>query len=546
MSTMTGGQALVNALVSEGVDTVFGIPGTHALPIYDALLDAPTIRHFLVRHEQGAAFMAAGYARSTGKVGVCLTTTGPAALNTFSALATAYADSCPVLLLCTQIPSDFIGKDKGVYHELPDQLGLLERLTCFSARPERVQDIVGLVHAAMRRAHIGRPRPMALELPADLLKSRGEVTIPAPDRPPRPAPDADQIDAAVGLMTWSKRPIIWAGGGVTISEAHAELAALAEMLQAPVLTTNMGKGALPPDHPLHLGYLSGQGCVRDYLAGCDLLVAVGTRFSFITTDRWALQLPEAIIHIDIDPDEIGKNYPAAVGVVGDASSTLQALTRQLQLQPQPEGNRTYRRSRVEEVSALKAEVRAIWEEQMPVEYGLVRDIRAALPHEAIVSMDPTVWAYSAWHMLDIYEPRCYLYPMGGATLGYGLPAALGAKVAHPDRPVVAICGDAGFMVSCQELATAVQYGINVVLLVFNDEGYGVLRIQQDGRYGRRSQVDTVNPDFVAMARAFGADGVRVDGPDQVKAALESALENENDKPTLIEIPIALTVQRITS
>ena len=203
-----------------------------------------------------------------------------------------------------------------------------------------------------------------------------------------------------------------------------------------------------------------------------------------------------------------------------------------------------RPSRTGEVAALKGVVRAIWEKDMPVEYGLVTDMRAALPRDAIISMDPTLCAYAAWNMLDIYEPRSYLYPMGGATLGYGFPAALGAKVAHPDRPVVAICGDAGFMVSCQELATVVQYGISVVLLLFNDEGYGVLRIQQDGRFGRRSQVDTVNPDFVAMARAFGAAGVRIEGPAQVRAALESALES--DRPTLIEIPIALTAQRITS
>jgi acetolactate synthase-1/2/3 large subunit len=228
--------------------------------------------------------------------------------------------------------------------------------------------------------------------------------------------------------------------------------------------------------------------------------------------------------------------------VGDASLALQALIRRLQQQR----DRVPRASRIGEVAALKAQVRAIWEERVPVEYGLVTDIRAALPREAIVSMDPTLCAYSARHMLDIYEPRSYLYPMGGATLGYAFPAALGAKIAHPGRPVTVICGDAGFMISCQELATAVQYGINVVVLLFNDEGYGVLRVQQDGRFGRRSQVDLVNPDFVAMARAFGAAGVRVEGPGHVRAALESALVTENDKPTLIEIPVALTLQRITS
>ena len=538
MPRLTGGQAVVQTLLAEGVDTVFGIPGSHSLSIYDALLDVPEIRHVLVRHEQGAAFMADGYARSTGRLGVCLTTTGPAALNTLGALATSYGDSCPVLLLCTQIPSAYIDAGKGVYHEVPDQLGMLERVTGFSARASGVAEIVPKLRAAIRSALSGRPRPVALELPVDVLDAADEVAIPAASQPSRPAPSRDGIEKAVDLIEQSKRPILWAGGGVVSGGACAELAQLAETLQAPVLTTNLGKGALPADHPLHLGYLLGQRPVRDYLKGCDLLLAVGTRFSYLATDKWTLQLPETVIHIDIDPEMIGKNYPAALPLAGDAAATLEAILGQLSTDSLP------RQGRQAEVADLKAEVRSLWQEALPVETRMIQDVRSALPRETIFAMDVTVCTNLGWQMLDIYAPRTYLYPMGGCTLGYGLPAALGAKVAHPDRPVVAICGDGGFMLTCQELATAVQYGLPVVILVFDDRGYGILRIQQDDRFGQRSEVDLVNPDFVALGKAFGAEAVRVERLDGIGPAIEAALESE--KPTLIEVPVKLGLQKITA
>lgn len=533
---ITGGQVLVEALVSEGVDTVFGIPGTHSLYVYDALLDAPEIRHILVRHEQGAAFMADGYARSTGKVGVCLTTTGPATLNTFGALATSYGDSCPVLLLCTELAREYIGKGKGIFHEVPDQLGMLERVTGFCARANSGEELVGLLREAIFRARSGRPRPTALELPADVLKEPVEGTVSSRRRPARPEPDPRQLQRAIELIVNARRPIIWAGGGVISSGAHEELARLAEVLGAPVLTTNLGKGALPADHPLHLGYLVGQPPVREYLTGCDLLLAVGTRFTYLATDRWTLRLPEQIVHCDIDPEVIDKNYRASVGVVGDARAILEALLAECERRPGPSEDRAH------EVASLKEDVRAIWSRQIPLEYQLIQDIRSAMPRETIVAGDPTVCSYLAWQMLDMYEPRSYLYPMGCATLGYSLPAALGAKVAHPDRPVVAICGDGGFLFTCQELGTAVQYGIPVVTLVFNDNGYGLLRTQQDDLFGRRNAVDLGDTDFVALAEAFGADALRLEDVCQLEGALRAALEKE--KPTVIEIPVVLSVKGI--
>jgi len=413
---------------------------------------------------------------------------------------------------------------------------MLERVTGFCARPKDGEELVDRVREAMFRARSGRPRPVALELPEDILKGPVETTSTSPRSTERPKPDSSQLRRAMELIADAERPIIWAGGGVVSSGAHEELTELADVLQAPVLTTNLGKGAIPADHPLYIGYLMGQPLVREYLAGCDLLLAVGTRFTYLATGRWTLPLPERIVHCDIDPEVIDKNYKASVGVVGDARSTLQALLAECRDRPAVSGNRE------REVASLKEEVRALWRRQIPLEYQLIQDIRAAMPRETIVAGDPTMCSYLAWQMLDIYEPRSHLYPMGCATLGYSLPAALGAKVAHLDRPVVSICGDAGFLFTCQELGTAVQYGIPTVTLVFNDNGFGVLRVQQDDLFGRRNAVDLGHTDFVALAQAFGADGLRVEDVRQLKGALRSALER--DRPTVIEIPIALSVEGV--
>jgi acetolactate synthase-1/2/3 large subunit len=538
MDELTGGQALVSALVSEGVEVIFGIPGTHSLAIYDALADCPAIKHILVRHEQGAGYMADGYARSTGRVGVCLTTTGPAAVNAFAALATAYGDSCPVLLLCTQIPSPYIDQDKGVFHEIPNQSGMLERLTKFCVRPDSGQQIADAVHEAFRMAWTGRPRPVALELPADVLQERWAVKdsglssiglIPA---------DAHEIERSAEIILNSERPVVWAGGGVVLSGAQQELVKIAELLQAPVLTTNMGKTAIPADHPLCLGNVATEKAVRKYLESCDLLIAVGMRFSYLATEHWTLQLPEQIIHFDIDPTVIGKNYGVTQGVGGNARTTLGALADQLAM---PAAGRPLRTG---EVAELRNSLRAAWLECVPAGFEVIQAIREALPRNAIIAGDPTVCSYLAWRMLDLYEPRSYLYPMGCATLGYGFPAALGAKVAYPDRPVLAICGDGGFQFSCQELATAVQHHINIVTLIFNDHGYGVLRVQQDDAYGRRTQVDLVNPDFVSLAESYGAYGFRAEDVDHLKEAIDQALTS--DSPVLIEMPMSLSMDKVTA
>ena len=525
---ITGGEAVVRSLAAHNVDTVFGIPGTHNLGIYEALRATGGIRHILARHEQGAAFMADGYARASGEVGVCISTTGPAALNTLASLGTAFSDSSPVLCIASQIPAEGIGLDKGYLHECQDQLGSFAPVTKWRARADTVEAIPGVMREAFAQMLSGRPRPTAVEIPCDTLDESDEVTMPAPAAVDRPAPDPEQVEQAARLLRTARRPVIWAGGGVISSSAGAEVRQLAERLQAPIFTTVLGKGAVADDHPLAAGATILHPAARAFLAESDLMLAVGTRFTEEETDRWGLCLPDSLIHIDIDPDEIDRNYPATVGVVGDARAALQLINTQLQdLRRQENGSAAG-------IAKLRQKVWRYCQARAPEGIELVQTLRKALPRDTIIVSDLTVAAYWCRRLLDIYEPRTNIYPWGFCTLGFGLPAAIGAKVARPDRPVVVLCGDGGFLFNCQELAVAAQFDVPIVALVFNDAAYGVLRPQQEVRYGHAHAVDLVNPDFVALAGAFGVDGCRVTSIEQLGPAVAKAIEA--DRSALIELP----------
>ncbi len=525
---MTGGEAVVRSLKAHGVDTVFGIPGTHNLAIYDALREMGSIRHILARHEQGAAFMADGYARASGKVGVCLSTTGPAALNTLASLGTAYSDSSPVLCIASQIPAEGIGLGKGYLHECEDQLGSFAPVTKWRALADTVESIPGVMREAFAAMQSGRPRPVAVEIPCDTLDESEDVSILAAAGISRPAPEPGQVERAAALLQAARRPVIWAGGGVIGSGAGAELQQLAERLQAPVFTTVLGKGAVSDDHPLAAGATILHPAGRDFVAECDVMLAVGTRFTEEESDRWGLRLPDTLIHVEIDPEEIDRNYAATLGVVGDARAALQLINDGLQ------ELRREDKTIAAEVAALRHKVWRYCQERAPEGVELVQTLRKALPRETIIVSDLTVAAYWCRRLLDIYEPRTNIYPWGFCTLGFGLPAAIGAKVARPDRPVVALCGDGGFMFNCQELAAAVQFDVPIITLVFNDEAYGVLRPQQEARYGVAHAVDVVNPDFMGLAEAFGVDGCRVASIEQLGPAVAKAIEA--DRSALIELP----------
>jgi acetolactate synthase-1/2/3 large subunit len=356
---LTGGEAVVRTLEAQGVDTIFGMPGVHNLAIYDALRDSG-IRHIVARHEQGAAFMADGYARATGRVGVCLCTSGPALLNTATPLGTAYCDSSPVLCIASQIPSHAIGKEKGYIHECRDQLGCVRPVTAWSERANAVASIPAVLNEAFARMRNGRPRPVAVEIPCDVLDGRDNAKFPPVDATQPAAADGsatqrEQIERAVRLLRQARRPIIWAGGGVTISGGSDQVRQLAELLGAPVLTTVQGKGSIPEDHPLALGSTPVHPAVVDYLASCDVMLAVGTRFTEEDTLEFSIQVPPTMIHVEIDPEEVGRNYAPTLGVVGDARHVL----GQMLLHLADDSTRSSDRaglSRAEEVATLRQRI----------------------------------------------------------------------------------------------------------------------------------------------------------------------------------------------
>lgn len=522
---MTGGQALVRSLEAHGVTAVFGIPGTHNLAVYDALLDS-SIRHVSARHEQGAAFMADGYARAGGTVGVCLSTTGPAALNTLTPLGTAFSDSSRVLCIASQIQADFLGREKGLLHECSGQSEGFRAVTKWCQQATTVEAIPWLVREAFAQLGSGRPRPAALEIPCDVLDSEGRPALPAPLKTEPEQPRPEELFRACRLLEKARRPVIWAGGGVIRASASAALTRLAERLQSPVFTTTLGKGAIPEDHPLSGGNTLLHPVGRAYLETCDLMLAVGTRFKEIETERWRLKLPEQLIHIDIDPTEIGRNYEVSAAVVGHARPSLEGLLERCQgATPSPD--------RPREVQALRDRIWGECRQRAPAAVELVECLRAELPRDSILVCDLTAAATWCHHLLEVYQPAGFHSPWGFCTLGFGLPAAIGARMAQPQRPVVLLSGDGGFLFNCQELATAVECGLPLVMVVFNDKGYGVLRPQQMARYGRTHAADLVGPDFAALARAFGAAALRVERLQDLSRNLLEALRQPG--PCLVEL-----------
>ncbi len=533
MDEIKGGQLLVEALQAEGVDTVFGLIGSHVTEVYDAMRGAPDIRHIDVRHEQAAAYMADGYARATGRPGVCVVTAGPGATNTLTATATAFADSSPILNIAGQVPSDVLGLGKGVFHECPDQLGIFRPVTGWRGRPREITEIPRLVHAAFRALRHRRPRPAYLEIPCDLLEgtAKREPWVPRVVKL-RGAPDAEVRKAAACLRE-SAAPALWAGGGVIRSGASQELRALAEALGAPVFTTCGGKGAFPADHELALDYWLPAAPAVDLLKTADLVLAVGTRFTAMATAGWGVALPR-LLQIDIDPGEIGKNYPVEVGLVGDARIVLRQIREALA----ESGGCGHRPSRAEDV----AHVRRLVEEEAALRFpdalGLLHTIRMVLDRDAILVCDITTLATLARRYFPVYEPGTFICPLGFGTLGYAFPAALGAKAGHPERQVIALCGDGGFLFNVQELATAVQSNLNVVILLINDGGYGAIRDwQRKHAGGRLTAVDLHTPDFITLARAFGAIGMRARGLEDVGPLLRTA--GREARPVLLEVPVTL-------
>jgi len=534
MAKLTGGQALVQCLESKGVKMVFGMPGINILHVYDALLDS-SIRHVLVRHEQSAAFMADAYARVTGKPGVCLTTAGPGLTNAVTGLATAYSDSIPVLALAGEISSTLIGKRKGVLHEI-DQTSITRSATKQAYCVLNAADIPEVIQQAFKDLEDGRPRPVYVGLPDDILEATHDFSLCEETAHVNKVPTADDksIESASTLLSQSRFPVILVGGGVVSAEASAELICIAELLSAPVVTTVNGAGSIPSDHPLFLGRSRMARVTDEVFRRADVMLAVGTRFSSLSMKHWNLKVPENLIHVDIDSEVIGKNYPTKVGILGDAKSVLQQISDRIELTPQVD--RFDWRRTVEELKV------SAWEElktSCPTEVRAVMDIRGALERDAIVAADTTILSYWMQRIFPVYQPRTFLYPFGYVAMGYALPAAIASKIAFPERQVVAVCGDGGFMVTCQELATAVENNANIPIVLHNNGGFGILRHIQRERFKQRHiGVDPRNPDFMKLAESFGAGGLKVEKPDQIGRSLKDALQANG--PTIIEIRISLT------
>ncbi|MEU8797507.1 thiamine pyrophosphate-binding protein [Spirillospora sp. NPDC048819] len=522
MATMTGGEALVAALAAHGVDTIFGIPGTHNLTVY-AAMDRHGIRHVSPRHEQGAGYAADGYARSSGRPGVCLTTTGPAILNAAAAAAQAYSDSVPVLFVSPGMPLRHPGRGNGLLHEIKDQSGAMAAILGLSHRVTSVEEIPLAVAQAWTDLTSGRPRPVHLEIPLDLLEEQADVTVVGPVPAAARTPASEPVTEGAAACAAARRPVLLVGGGA--ARAGGEAVSLAETVGAPIVSTANGKGIIPEDHPLFVGAGLQHQCVLDLMTDSDLVIAVGTEFA---PSDWWIGLPDLsgkVLRVDVDPAAIITNVVPEVSLVGDAAITLRALRAQLDLSTPPDGARRAARWRDLHRAAARAEG-APWLQIMSA-------IAEALPRDAIVATDSAMACYyGALSNLPLYRPGAFLYPTGGGTLGFALPAGIGAKIAHPDIAVIAVQGDGGAMFTVAELASAAELGIALPVIVVDNGGYGEIRNEMADRNEPVHAVALGRADFPSLARSLGCHGVRVEVAEltgEIKVALEA------DRPTLIHI-----------
>ena len=541
---MKGAQAIVASLEAEGCDTLFGFPGGVVIPLYDALYDAVKLRHILVRHEQGAVHAADGYARATGKVGVCLATSGPGATNLITGIANAYLDSIPLVAITGQVRADLIGTD--AFQEA-DVTGITLPIVKHSYLVQNAAEIPRIIHEAFHIASTGRPGPVVIDVPVTALL--GELTYKAPDSldlagyKPTVKGHVKQIRAAARAILDAERPVLYVGGGVISAGASDELRAVAALVQAPVTTTLMGLGAFDERLPLSLGMLGMHGTVPANYAvhECDVLVGVGVRFDDRVTGKLSAFAPQArtIIHIDVDPAEIGKNVEPSIPIVGDARHVLAALLAELQKAERAPGRTA---AWLAKIAAWQDEFRLHYEQ--PAAEGVlapqfvIEEIDRVTGGEAVIVTD--VGQHQMWSTLyfDYRFPRQWISSGGLGTMGFGLPAALGAKLGRPDKTVIDISGDGGFQMTMQELATAVNYDIPVVVAILNNGYLGMVRQWQDLFWNKRySQTCiAVQPDFVMLAEAFGAKGLRVTQAEHVGEALREAIDS--GRPTVIDFKIS--------
>ncbi|MCB4770005.1 thiamine pyrophosphate-dependent enzyme [Ancylobacter sp. Lp-2] len=524
MRHMTGGEAVVDALKANGVETLYAIPGIQLDHLFNALYGAQNWLTIVnARHEQGVAYMALGHAQSTGEPGVYVCVPGPGFLNTAAALATAYAVRAPVLALIGQIASTAIGVGGGELHELPDQTAMVKGLTRWSGIARTPEEIPALMETAFAKLKAGIA-PVAVELPADVLLAAAELPAAraAVAAPPR-APIAHAVTRAAALLAQAKAPLIFVGSGAYGGEAA--LLRLAEHLEAPVVAHLQGRGVLPSTHKLAVGFAEGQRL----WAEADVVLAVGTRFHEARRN-WGERAGMRVIRVDIDPAQFSRGTPPEIAIEADAPLTLVALAEAVEAGPA-------KTDRADAIAALKAEIAAAFATRLAPQMAYVRALREVLPAEARIVADYTQIGYVSTGAFDVAAPRLLLTPGYQGTLGFAYATALGAKSANPEVPVVALCGDGGFLFTGNELATAVQHGIKAIGVVFVDGAYGNVRRMQEDLYGGKVvATGLTNPDFVRYAESFGAKARRAEGPEAFADALRWAMEQTG--PTLIEVPVS--------
>jgi acetolactate synthase-1/2/3 large subunit len=522
MQRMNGAEALVAALKRYEVKVMFGIPGVQIVDALDAVYREGGIRWISTRHEQTSAYMAFGYAKTTGRTGVAMVLPGPGALNTTAAVGTAYAAGVPVLVISGQIGSEFFGQHRRVLHELDAQLDIFSHLTGWSRRASRAEEIPELAGEALRRLTGAPFRPVELEIPVDLWARQADMKIPPAAKIPPLSPDLVAVEQAAALLRRAARPLILTGSGAV----DADITRLAETLNAAVVMTTEGQGVIDPGHPL---------CAGNYtlwrhpvFKQADTILVVGSRLKVAGSIRLEQGPGQYIIRIDHDREELERGYPGGSVIHADAGLAVEALAEAC-----TGGHSAWTH---EEIAGMRNEIRKRFETAAPLQMGIIDAIRRVLPPDGILVPDITNLGFWCDIAYPVARPRTYVDSSYFGTLGYAFPTALGAKIGNPDKPVVAISGDGGFPYASAELATAVQEGINVVTLLFSDDAYGTVSGMQRRRFEGRCIGDKLhNPDYAAFTASFGAIGMRLSSSDDLGNKLEEALEA--DRPVVIECPV---------
>ena len=529
---MSGGEALAKSLVREGVEVVFGIPGIQVYGIVAALRDEPGIRMITTRHEQATTHMADGYARASGEPGVALVVPGAGLYNAASGLATAYSRSTPVLLIAGQIPRLSIGKNIGAVHEVADQAGTVRSVTKWQRQASRPREVPDAVFEAFRQMRTGRPRPVLIEMPPEAGVEREEVELRSPARATRIVPSPEDLREAARVISRSRMPLIYAGGGVARSDAEEALVKLAEATNIAVITSSGGKGTIPDSHPLSYGSCFSPRGERqemnqlyEVMQSADVVIGIGARFSLGNPAGEA----STLVNINIDHAELTRHQANTIPLHGDARATIEVLLPLL-----IEAGAEERPSPAEAVSAARRLIAYYDIRLKEPQYAVLEAMQRGIPEDAFIVWDVTQFGYYARTHYQINHPKTYIDSGYSFNLGYGYPTALGVKVARPDRPVICMAGDGGFMFNAPELSTALKYGINVVAVVFRNDSYGNVARDLDDAFGGAYGTDLHNPDFVRFAESFGAVGMRAADPMELETLIPLALERQS--PVMIEVP----------